>query len=244
MAARRLFIPGLSHHVYHRGNNRSVVFRDDADRIVFLELLGRACARLDVALHTYALMDTHYHLQVTSPDALALPRTMQSLGRSYVRYFNDKYTRTGTLWEGRYHAALIADERRWLTCMRYIELNPVEAHMVKTPEKFRWSSYRHHATGKRDDLITPHPLFLALGPTPERRMKEWCRLCGHPVPSEEAALITRALDTNSLLHGPGKMKLPDSRRKEPDESPNIEPIRIHSPRRQETNAEGALRRRQ
>ena len=94
---------------------------------------------------------------------------MQSLGRRYVHYVNTTYQRTGTLWEGRYRATLVDSERYLLRCYRYIELNPVRAQMVAQPGDYPWSSYRFHASGQADPLMTPHALYLALGPTePER----------------------------------------------------------------------------
>lgn len=104
-------------------------------------------------------MTTHVHAIVTGQEPESLSRMMQSLGRSYVRYFNKRYHRTGTLWEGRYWASLIADERYWLTCLRYVEMNPVAARMVSSPDAYPWSSYQAHAFGRSDRLLTAHPLF-------------------------------------------------------------------------------------
>ena len=203
MAPHRLFIPGLSHHIWHRGNNRTDIFRDDGDRTVFRLLLGRAAQSTNVLIHGYALMDTHYHALVTAPDEKALPRTMQRLGRQYVRYFNERYERTGTLWEGRYRASLILDERRWLTCLRYIEMNPVEAHIVSTPEAYRWSSYRHHGLGETDRLLSPHPLIHVPGTTAMQQQKDWRVFCGQGPTPEEKGLILAALRSNTPLHDPG-----------------------------------------
>jgi putative transposase len=108
-------------------------------------------------------MTTHIHAVVTGRQPDSLPRMMQSLGRTYVRYFNDRHHRTGTLWEGRYWASLIADERYCLTCLRYVEMNPVAARMVPCPDVYPWSSYHAHALGRSDTLLTGHPLFLQLG---------------------------------------------------------------------------------
>jgi putative transposase len=203
MAARRLFVPGLSHHIWHRGNNRTTVFRDDGDRAVFLLLLGRSTKHLNVKVHGYVLMDNHFHLLVTAPNDLALPRMMQRLGREYVRYFNRRYDRTGTLWEGRYCASLILDERRWLTCLRYIELNPVVANLVQTPEAYRWSSYRHHAFGHADRLLSPHALVGVLGDTAEHQQSDWRAFCGRGTTIEEERLILAALRSNTSLDDPG-----------------------------------------
>ena len=203
MAKPRLFFPGLSHHVWHRGNNKTDIYKDDEDRAVFLWLLGDAAQRGDVKIHCWTLMTNHYHALVTAPDEHQLPRMMQRLGKNYVRYFNDRHNRTGTLWEGRYGASLVVDERYWATCLRYIETNPVTANVVTKPEDHPWTSYRHHAFGIEDDLIASHPLYDALGDTPERRQAEWRALCGQALAAEHVALITEALRTNSALKGPG-----------------------------------------
>ena len=203
MAPRRLFVEGLSQHVRHRGNNRGTIFQDDEDRIIFLAALGRSCARSGVRLHGYGLMDNHFHLQVTPDDDQALPRMMQRLGRTYVRYYNRRHQRTGTLWEGRYWASLILDERYWLTCMRYIERNPVAANMVKTAGEYTWSSYRHHALGHPNELLAPHPLYEGLGATAAQRRIAWTSLCGEAVSDVDLALIRHAIRRSAPLHGPG-----------------------------------------
>lgn len=94
---------------------------------------------------------------------------MQMLGRYYVQYYNDTYQRTGTLWEGRYKATLIDSEAYLLTCMRYIELNPVRAGMVAHPSEYPWSSYRSNAVGQANALVLPHLEYLRLGETDEER---------------------------------------------------------------------------
>lgn len=95
------------------------------------------------------------------------------VGRYYVQYFNFAYKRSGTLWEGRYKASLVDSEAFALTCYRYIELNPVRANMVSHPAEYPWSSYRANALGIPDLLLTPHPLYLALGTTEEARQSAY-----------------------------------------------------------------------
>lgn len=108
-------------------------------------------------------MTNHVHLLLTPEAADSLPRLMQSLGRRYVRYLNHAHGRTGTLWEGRYRAAPIDSEAYLLACCRYIELNPVRAGMVRHPRLHRWSSHGANALGLPDPLVSPHPLYRALG---------------------------------------------------------------------------------
>jgi REP-associated tyrosine transposase len=94
---------------------------------------------------------------------------MQYVGRRYVPYINHEYGRTGTLWEGRFKSSAVDSQAYLLTCMRYIELNPVRAGIVQAPEDYPWSSYAANAFGGRDELLTPHELYAALGADAESR---------------------------------------------------------------------------
>jgi putative transposase len=160
---KRFFIPEVPQHLIVRGNDRQDIFLEDADRFYFLGLLQEAAARNELAVHAYVLMSNHVHLLATGASPASIPKTIQSLGRRYVAHFNHLYRRTGTLWEGRYKAALVQSEAYLVNCQRYIELNPVRAGLVSDPASHRWSSHHRLAFGKRDDLVTPHAQFLGLG---------------------------------------------------------------------------------
>jgi putative transposase len=191
----RLFVPGLSHHVIQRGNNRSAMFWVPHDYHFFLELLRDASGRCHVDIHGYALMTNHIHLIVTPSAAPSLPKMMKRIGENYVRSFNRQYERTGTLCEGRYRGSLIQDEKYWLTCLRYIELNPVRAGLVPNPAHYEWSSYRAHAYGREDSLLTPHSLFLALGRTSVDRQHAWRATCDAPIEDDTLITIRRAIQS-------------------------------------------------
>ena len=159
----RFYLPGQALHLIQRGNNRQAIFRDDEDCRTYLSWLAEAASVSRCTIHAYVLMTNHVHLLVTPENADSVPRMMQLLGRRYVRYFNTANHRTGTLWEGRYRAAPIDTDAYFLLCCRYIELNPVRAKMVTRPRDYRWSSYRTHAHGIDDPVLTTHPLYGALG---------------------------------------------------------------------------------
>ena len=159
----RLDLPGITQHVIQRGNDRQPCFGAEDDYRFYLDELSEAARRFACALHAYVLMTNHAHLLVTPAERGAVSRMMQALGRRYVGRFNARYQRTGTLWEGRFKAALVDSDRYVLTCYRYIELNPVRAGMVVSPAFYPWSSFRHNAQGEEDPRITPHPSYLALG---------------------------------------------------------------------------------
>ena len=169
----RLYAPGCAHHVIQRGNNRAPCFLETTDFRRYLAYLNSAARKYRVAIHSYVLMTNHVHLLVSPQDISACGRMMQSLGRNYVRYFNDRHERSGTLWEGRYKSTLIDSDNYFFTVSRYVELNPVRAAMVRTPEAYFWSSYRSNALGVRNELLTAHSLYNSLGRTAEERQASY-----------------------------------------------------------------------
>ena len=165
----RIHLDRLPLHIVQRGHNRGSCFLSEADYHSYRHWLGEALADADCELHAYVLMTNHVHLLVTPAQAKKLPKLLISLGRRYVQYVNRMYGRTGTLWDSRYKSSLVQADKYLLACHRYIELNPVRACMVEDPGFYRWSSYRANGLGQTDKLLTPHPLYLALGDTDESR---------------------------------------------------------------------------
>jgi putative transposase len=196
---RRCFVEGLSWHVTQRGVNRCVMFNAATDCQIFIAILGHECERCQLRVHGYALMRTHVHLLATPQHEKSLPQAMKNVGARYAQFFNSRYDRTGGLYEGRYRPALVHDERYWLTCMRYVEMNPVRAGIVARPEQYRWSSYAHHAYGTPDPLISEHPLYAALGPGPELRQRAWQAICGQDVRADELESIRVAIRTGIII---------------------------------------------
>lgn len=166
----RFELPGQPQHVIQRGNNRQECFCAQADYRFYLDKLHAASVKHGCEIHAYVLMTNHVHLLVTPRQTGAIGKMMQTLGRYYVQYYNYCYRRTGTLWEGRYKATLIDSETYLLTCMRYIELNPVRAARMSThPAEYPWSSYRCNAVGQADRLVTAHQEYQRLGKTDDER---------------------------------------------------------------------------
>jgi putative transposase len=203
----RLTLPGYPHHIIQRGNNRQPVFLCDSDRQLFLDLLFNYARQFHVLVHSYVLMDNHFHLLVTPQKEQGVPQMMQALGRRYVRYFNDAYQRSGTLWEGRYKSTLIHAESYLLACMVYCDLNPVRARMVDAPQDYLWSSHMHYIGTKQDRLVTPHALFWELGNTPFAREAAYAEMVRAGVTASKQTLITDAtlhgwaIGENEFLHG-------------------------------------------
>jgi putative transposase len=172
----RLTVPGYAHHLIQRGNNRQPIFADNADYELLLSILDANAREFKVALHAYVLMSNHFHLLATPETTDGIPRMMQAVGRRYVRLFNQKQARTGTLWEGRYRSTIIQAERYLLACMAYIDLNPVRAGLVGDPRAYPWSSHAHYVGLRQDKVLTPHPLYWELGNTPFARDAAYAEL--------------------------------------------------------------------
>lgn len=159
----------IPQHIIQRGNNKQLCFTAVRDFAVYIDWLKDYAKRYQVDIHAWVLMTNHVHLLCTPHTPNAISFMMQSLGRKYVRYFNHSYSRTGTLWEGRYKSCLVEADEYLLKLYRYIELNPVRAGMVDVPANYHWSSYQINALGKHSDLCTPHPLYMALNDDADMR---------------------------------------------------------------------------
>ncbi len=161
----RYYLPHVPVHIVQRGRCREPVFFDDEDYQMYLGWLKDAAKKYGVLIHAYVLMTNHIHILATPSDSQGITRMMQYVGRFYVPYINKTYGMSGSIWEGRYKSSMINAEDYLLACMRYIELNPVRADMVRAPAHYRWSSYRCNGQGKVNELITPHAIYTSLDKT-------------------------------------------------------------------------------
>ncbi len=191
--------PGYPIHVVQRGNNRQVCFASDADLKAYASWLHQAANEYSIDIHAWVFMTNHVHLLVTphSPDSIS--RCMQYVGRYYVRFFNHRYRRTGTLFEGRFRSSIVQNQRYLLACQRYIELNPVRARMVEDPADYAWSSYRAHAFGMQPTMWQPHDEYLALGADPPARQYAYRQLIAQQLSGEMVTHIRDALNTGLVL---------------------------------------------
>ena len=195
----RVHLPGVPLHIVQRGHNRKRCFFYAVDYYAYLRRLRVALVSTRVALHAYCLMTNHVHLLITPSDVTAVPKLMMSLGRRYVQYVNRKYGRTGTLWDSRYKSCLIETESYLLACQRYIELNPVRAGIVGDPDRYRWSSYRFHAFGRFDPLLTPRIEYLALAEHEAERQDAYRRLFDGMLSDRVMGDIRRAINDGRPL---------------------------------------------
>lgn len=169
----RVHLAGVPEHIIQRGNNRQVCFADDEDFAAYAHWLKAYSDAFGVHIHAWVFMTNHVHMLCTASDNSGISQMMQSLGRQYVQYFNRRYQRSGTLWEGRFKSCLVQEEHYVLAVYRYIEMNPVRAGMVSSPAEYAWSSYAINALGKQSALCQPHSCYLALAESEAERQQAY-----------------------------------------------------------------------
>lgn len=173
---KRAEYPGIGMHITQRGNNRQKIFFEHADGVMLAGLIKRFAEKYQILIHAWCFMPNHIHLFVTPLEPKTIGLFMQCTTATYSRYFNQKYQRTGSLYEKRYFSSLV-DEREYVIMLyRYIELNPVTAGLVKRPDQWFWSSYQHNARGRPSTILTPHSCFLLLGEDEGERRRVYRKL--------------------------------------------------------------------
>ncbi|MBU1291615.1 transposase [bacterium] len=137
----RIEFKGAVYHITSRGNAKQAIFLTEKDFADFLGVLCQVVKRYHFILHTYCLMNNHYHLLIETPYG-NLSRGMRQLNGLYTQRFNQRHKRVGHLLQGRYKAILVDKDNYLLELCRYIVLNPVRAKIVKDPTDWKWSTYR------------------------------------------------------------------------------------------------------
>ena len=148
---KRIWYPEATYHVMSRGNRRSAIFQNYIDYVDFLEYMLRVKEKNSFRVYAICLMTNHFHVCLQTLDT-ELWKIMQKVLSVYAEEFNHRYSFTGHLFEGRYTAQLIEDERYFLEVSRYIHLNPVKARMVRTPLDYEYSSYREYVNDDHDNM--------------------------------------------------------------------------------------------
>ena len=186
-------------HVVQRGINRSDCFFDDSDYLAYLDYLRKFAARFGCSVHAYCLMTNHVHLLLTPHSKESCGLLMKNLSQHYVQRTNYRLKRTGTLWEGRFHSSLVLSDSYALACYRYIETNPVRAHMTMAASDYRWSSYHANGGGKVDSLVRPHAAYATPDLDPECRTRAYAQLCSQELPTKTIDEIRRAIKIGGAI---------------------------------------------
>ncbi|MEY8876094.1 MAG: transposase [Leptothrix sp. (in: b-proteobacteria)] len=195
----RLALAALPHHVLQRGQQHVPVFVDDDDRRAYLQALHEAAANERIAIHAYVLLDDQVQLLLTPPSAEGLSRLMQAVGRRYVGAYNRRHGRAGTLWDGRFRAAVVDAQSHLLLCARAIEQAPQRHGWLGPLADWPWSSAAHHVGRRRDALVSLHPCVWALGNTPFERELAWQRLLDEPLTDAVVQQVQQAISQGWAL---------------------------------------------
>jgi putative transposase len=189
----RLVVPQQPHHVIQQGNDHQLIFREPEDYQRFLGWLKESAKEYKVAIHAYVLLPGSLQLLATPSDEDGLAQAMQRVGRYYVPWFNAKYGRSGSLFQGRFKTSVIDAPSYFMQCSQYIESAPVRAQLAGDALAYPWSSYPHHAGVRPDPVIVDHALYWALGNTPFQREAAYQQLAERPLTAAQLAVIEKAV---------------------------------------------------
>ncbi|MDP3730404.1 MAG: transposase [Candidatus Omnitrophota bacterium] len=154
----RIIAPGLPHHITQRGNYRQDVFDDDSDRRRYLIWMDEYSRKYNLLIIAYCLMSNHVHFIVIPSDEYSIARTFNTAHMRYSQYRNKKMGTAGHLWQGRFFSCVM-DEKHLAAAARYIERNPVRAHIAKKAYDYVWSSAKDHVDNTHTSIIDSGELF-------------------------------------------------------------------------------------
>jgi len=167
----RLVVEGAIYHVYGRGNNKFKIFHVGYDYAKYKRNLVKYKSQYLFKLYSYAMLPNHLHLLIEPKLPGDLSKIMQSLNLSYAKWHNKRYDCVGHVWQGRYGDRVIKNDQNLISCMAYIENNPVKAGLVEDPGAYKWSSCHERFHNMKDSLIDFHPTYLALGESDQERKR-------------------------------------------------------------------------
>ena len=195
----RLCIAGQLHLVMQTARGGEPVLADAAEADTYLACMREAATAASVAVHAFVLLPTQVRLLVTPSNDSALGMMVQATGRAFVAPYNRRHRRSGTLWDGRFHAAVIDAEPHFVECLRFVESAPVQMGLAEQADHWPWSSAAHH-TGRRVVAgLAEHPLLWALGNTPFEREMACDRLLQLPLTEARNRFLERAARQGRVL---------------------------------------------
>ncbi|MBL4571661.1 MAG: transposase [Gammaproteobacteria bacterium] len=198
----RVIVPNMPHHIVQRGHNRKAVFIEACDYQYYLDNLKEWKQELGIKVYSYCLMTNHIHLIVEPADEeLVVSELMKRLAGRQTRRVNRLEKRSGSLWEGRFKISPIDRDNYLLQCCRYVELNPVKARIVESPEEYTWSSYAARIGSTSAPWLDDDPAYLGLSPIKTIREARY-KLFVSTKDDSSSAMIRAAIARNQLTGSP------------------------------------------
>ncbi|HEV3084173.1 MAG TPA: transposase [Gemmataceae bacterium] len=176
---------GICYHVLNRGNARGDVFHKDGDFAAFVKLIELANERLPMRVLAYCLLNNHFHLVIWPQKNGDLSRWMQGLLTSHVRRYHRHYDSSGHVWQGRFKAFPVQEDKHLLTVLRYVERNPLRANLVPRAEPWPWSSLAWRVSGERPGTLTDWPIACP---------RDWLARVNKPQSKAEEDALRRAIE--------------------------------------------------
>lgn len=184
----RIILPEYPHHIVQRGHDRNEVFVEKADYRYYLDTLKEFKEVFSVKVYAYCLMTNHVHLLLSPSDQSGIGHLMKRLAGRQTRYRNKLENRRGTLWEGRYKSSIVDVDEYMKACIRYIEMNPVRANMVKSPINYQWSSCKPRVEKQLDGFLDELPFEIS----------EYEKFVQSAVPKGEWEFIGNSVHSNHI----------------------------------------------
>jgi putative transposase len=183
--APRIIAHGVHYHVIVRCNNQAFHFEGDEDFSRYLSILEWVQKKHRFKLFNYELMNSHVHLFLEPSAHYSLIKTMLLINGKYSREYNRRKGRKGHFWMDRYKCIPVETDSYALGLMRYINRNPIRAGMVEVAGEWPWSGSRFYLRGEVNNLLTPHPCYLALGFKDQTRQERYREFVEMILPSED-----------------------------------------------------------
>ena len=188
----RRLVGGVCYHVVNRGNAQATVFHTDAHYHAFIELISKACSRIDMRVIAFCLMPNHFHFVLRPWADGDLSRWMQWLTTTQVRRHHRLHGSSGHVWQGRFKAFPVQRDEHLLTVIRYVERNALRAGLVQRAEDWPWNSLHWRASGNRPSILADIP--IALPPN-------WLAVVNDPQTPAELERLRRSVNRGTPFGG-------------------------------------------
>ena len=203
--ARRL-IDGLPYHVLNRGNRRQGIFSQQSDYEMFLTTMADAIARIPIAILAYVIMPNHFHLVLWPEHGSDISAFMRWFMNAHIRRYHrfGELWGTGHLYQGRFKAFPVQTDHHLLTVLRYVEANPLRAHLVPRAEAWRWSSLTRPSCLDGRVLLTESPV---------RRPDHWTDIVNERLPIATYDSLRTAAQRQIPFGDPDWIRFVDQKKK-------------------------------
>lgn len=140
-------------HVMVQGINKEKIFFEEREKLEYLKLLNKYKDEHDITIIAYCVMDNHVHILISTEKIENLTKCMQKVNTSYGMYYNKNRNRVGYVYKDRFKTQVISNEKHLYNCIIYIHNNPVKAHMCKSVDEYKYSSYKDFLSKENKELL-------------------------------------------------------------------------------------------